>query len=113
MIIMGNSVPPPSRRWTLVTCGYAYGPQIDSSQSRRPASRHARPPRIAAHRHAGRRDDLIVAHDHRDVVRPVLAVQLAGWNQRIRFPSAAIVDRHLGEPLREIPRSAAPPLASR
>jgi hypothetical protein len=26
IIIIGNSVPPPSRRWRFVICGYAYGP---------------------------------------------------------------------------------------
>ena len=33
MIIMGNSVPPPSIRWTLVNCGQGKVPKVWSSQA--------------------------------------------------------------------------------
>ena len=33
MIIMGNSVPPPSMRCTLVSCGHWYVPYSESSQA--------------------------------------------------------------------------------
>jgi len=33
MIIMGNSVPPPSMRWTFVICGQANLPYSESSQA--------------------------------------------------------------------------------
>ena len=33
MIIIGNSVPPPSMRWTFVICGHANLPYSESSQA--------------------------------------------------------------------------------
>ena len=80
---------------------------------RRPVQRDARPPRIATHRHAGGRQHLIVAHDHGDVVRAVLAVELTGRNERVRLPTAAVVHGDLRVPLSKVESPPAASLAAR
>src|SRR6185503_3705889 len=47
------------------------------------------------------------------VVCPVIAVELARGTEGIRLPTGPIVHRHLGVPLREVPRATAASLSPR
>src|SRR5258708_2638533 len=75
--------------------------------------RDVRPTGIAARDDARRSQDLVVASDNGHVVSRELAIELTGRDERIRFPTAAIVDRDLRIPLREIVGAALPALAAK
>ncbi len=71
---------------------------------------HTLPAGITLHHHRAGAEDLVVADDDGDIVGAELAVELSGGDERVVLPSAPVVDRHAGIPLREIVLAAAPPL---
>src|SRR2546430_134676 len=89
--IIGNSVPPPSMRCTLVSAGQANFPYSESSHARA----HDAGAGGQAEHHAVRRN---------------LAVDLARGIEGVALPPPPVVPHALGIPLREI---EAPPLAPR
>ena len=103
-----------AKAWRDVDVGHGRQRTVRfTRQPRHPGAARARPTRVAAHRHSRGREDLIVAHHDRHVVRTVLAIQLTGRYQRVRLPFAAVVDGDLGVPLSKVIRAAAPALTAR
>ena len=71
------------------------------------------PPRIPLDGHARSADHLVVGEIEHHVVARELAVELARRVEGMRLPAVAVVDDHLGIPLREVEAPAPAPLAPR
>src|SRR5205814_9176360 len=81
-----------------------------------PRDLHSSPTRRSSDLSDGRTrrsNHLILGHDERDIVRPEFAIELAGRAERVVLPATAVVDRHFGIPLREIPFSPTSSLSPR
>src|SRR5438132_906479 len=90
MIIIGNSVPPRSRRRQDDRTPRHVSVDID----RHPwctRFRYTRPTGIALDHDAGRTENLVVAENQGDVIRRELAIELPGGNEGVRLPASAIV----------------------
>src|SRR2546421_737459 len=113
MIIMGNSVPPPSIRWTLVICGQANLPYSESSQASARPNRRLLPSRVTLNRHTGRANHLVRSQVQHHVVARELAVELSCRIEWMVLPSILVVHDDFRIPLRKIEPPALASLAAR
>ena len=71
------------------------------------------PARVPLDRHACGADHLVLRQVQRDLVGGELAVELAGWIERVIFPAVLVVHHDFRIPLREVEAPAPPSLPPR